>query len=389
MAERSVSGELEEQVGGGGGWRQNLEDKLSHEFAQLSEGLRTPAKKGAPPGHVRNFSNSTAVESVSPAQLLGADKAALYHHRRSRSDGADAFPPSHPPISPIRPRQMPIHSEENVPDEMVVFQSREEVRGHAYAAHLQAQGQSLPPPPVQPPPVNPATVATALPVATEVRELPAFYNGAVGYGASPSCSTSASSDAGEEEWNMRLRKACGGRLISHSDLSRRNRIGKGSFGEVYQALYGGNVVAVKTLNLLHEHSEGSSSVGAAREEFLGELSTMMSLAHPCIVRCFGVTESPPCIVMEYIQRGSVFDIIHKQNIPLPWPLRVRMLLQAAHGMKYLHKHSIVHRDLKSMNLLVDQNWGVKIADFGLSRAKTSASHVSTQHKMAGKVKRRQ
>jgi len=72
--------------------------------------------------------------------------------------------------------------------------------------------------------------------------------------------------------------------------------------------------------------------------------------------------------MELMALGSLFDVLHNELIPdIPWGLRVKILRQASKGMYFLHSSGIVHRDLKSLNLLLDNKWNVKVSDFGLTR----------------------
>jgi len=98
---------------------------------------------------------------------------------------------------------------------------------------------------------------------------------------------------------------------------------------------------------------------------------MRKLRHPNILQMLGiyVTNSDVCLVMEFASRGSMHQIIHSA-IPLPWNTRLKaMLLDTCRGMCYLHESNpvIVHRDLKSHNLMVFDNWTVKVGDFGMSR----------------------
>ena len=102
---------------------------------------------------------------------------------------------------------------------------------------------------------------------------------------------------------------------------------------------------------------------------------LADLRHPHVVGFMGICESPPCIVTELCARGSVMDLLKRgRTTPafaaeLTWPRRLRMALDAATGMLYLHAESppLIHRDLKSPNMLVDDNWRVKIADLGMSK----------------------
>mmetsp|Transcript_25400 Transcript_25400/g.58784 ORF Transcript_25400/g.58784 Transcript_25400/m.58784 type:complete len:418 (-) Transcript_25400:52-1305(-) len=107
------------------------------------------------------------------------------------------------------------------------------------------------------------------------------------------------------------------------------------------------------------------------EKFAKELAIISRVRHRNVVRFIGaVTEQPNlCVITELMARGSMHDLLHKVGLrPDPdWLLRIAS--DVAHGCRYLHecKPPIIHRDLKSQNILVDEKWTSKIADFGLSR----------------------
>lgn len=92
------------------------------------------------------------------------------------------------------------------------------------------------------------------------------------------------------------------------------------------------------------------------------------------------------LVMEYCSRNSVFNVVHVQHKRLDWSLVLRILVDAAHGMAFLHKHDppILHQDLKSMNLLLDENWRCKVSDFGLSKFKQKATRKSAPRPSASR-----
>ncbi|KZV39942.1 hypothetical protein F511_11322 [Dorcoceras hygrometricum] len=167
------------------------------------------------------------------------------------------------------------------------------------------------------------------------------------------------------------------------------RIGLGSYGEVYHAEWNDTEVAVKKF-LDQDFS------GAALDEFKREVRIMRRLRHPNIVLFMGAVTRPPnlSIVSEFLPRGSLYRIIHRPHSQIDEKRRIKMALDVAKGMNCLHTSTptIVHRDLKSHNLLVDNNWNVKVCDFGLSRLKhntflSSKSTAGTPEWMAPEILR--
>ncbi|KAK9158797.1 hypothetical protein Scep_005371 [Stephania cephalantha] len=134
------------------------------------------------------------------------------------------------------------------------------------------------------------------------------------------------------------------------------------------------------------------------KEFLREVALMKRLRHPNIVLFMGAVTKPPnlSIVTEYLSRGSLYRLLHKSGVRemLDMRRRLSMAYDVANGMNYLHRRNppIVHRDLKSPNLLVDMKYTVKVCDFGLSRLKentflSSKSAAGTPEWMAPEVLR--
>ncbi|KAL6605894.1 hypothetical protein ACP70R_041547 [Stipagrostis hirtigluma subsp. patula] len=177
--------------------------------------------------------------------------------------------------------------------------------------------------------------------------------------------------------------------IQWEELTLGERVGLGSFGEVYKGEWHGTEVAVKKFLQQDISSD-------ALEEFRTEIGIMKRLRHPNVVLFMGAVTRVPnlSIVTEFLPRGSLFRLIHRPNNQLDERRRLRMALDVARGMNYLHNCTpvIVHRDLKSPNLLVDKNWVVKVCDFGLSRMKhstflSSRSTAGTAEWMAPEVLR--
>ncbi|TKY53468.1 Serine/threonine-protein kinase CTR1 [Spatholobus suberectus] len=158
--------------------------------------------------------------------------------------------------------------------------------------------------------------------------------------------------------------------IPWSELILKENIGTGSFGTVLRADWRGSDVAVKILKV-----QGFDP--GRFEEFLKEVSLMKRLRHPNIVLLMGAVVQPPklSIVTEYLSRGSLYELLHMPNVgsSLSERRRLSMAYDVASGMNYLHqmRPPIVHRDLKSPNLLVDDSYTVKVGDFGLSRTKAN------------------
>jgi serine/threonine-protein kinase CTR1 len=143
-------------------------------------------------------------------------------------------------------------------------------------------------------------------------------------------------------------------------------LGKGAFGTVYRAKWMGTDVAVKIVD-----SEDMSPDDY--REFLAEISMMSNLRHPNVLVLLGGSLAPPNLyfVTEYMRQGSLDKVL--QAYPhLDWRVRLSMAIDMARGLYYLHHQSppILHRDLKSLNILVDENFHAKVADFGLSADKT-------------------
>lgn len=180
-------------------------------------------------------------------------------------------------------------------------------------------------------------------------------------------------------------------IIPWSELVLKEKIGAGSFGTVHRADWHGSDVAVKILMEQDFHPERF-------REFMREVAIMKSLRHPNIVLFMGAVTEPPnlSIVTEYLSRGSLYKLLHRSGAKevLDERRRLNMAFDVAKGMNYLHRRSppIVHRDLKSPNLLVDKKYTVKVCDFGLSRLKantflSSKSLAGTPEWMAPEVLR--
>lgn len=154
-------------------------------------------------------------------------------------------------------------------------------------------------------------------------------------------------------------------------LKEENVIGSGSSGRVYRVeLSNGEVVAVK--KLLGGAKE-DSIIDSKRDEFEVEVETLGKIRHKNIVRLWCCCNTGDCklLVYEYMLNGSLGDLLHgSKGGLLDWPVRYKIALDAAEGLSYLHHDCvppIVHRDVKSNNILLDGEFGAKVADFGVAK----------------------
>lgn len=171
-------------------------------------------------------------------------------------------------------------------------------------------------------------------------------------------------------------------IIRREDLLLQDRIGRGAAGEVFKASFRSSEVAVKRLI-----TSGNISKDAI-EEFEMECNIMTALRHPNIVLFMGVCLVPEqkemLLVMELMERGSLHDVLHNPRIQLPLPLCLHIAYQASKGMNFLHQSTppIIHRDLKSHNILLDDKWNARISDFGITRFKNMNAVKGSEKKDA-------
>eukprot|EP00897_Mesotaenium_endlicherianum_P003675 jgi/Mesen1/3335/ME000191S02471 len=226
----------------------------------------------------------------------------------------------------------------------------------AYVGRVEAPGGATSPPSSSGlPPLPPAADAVQDEPPLQVTLIRASTNASTGSSSAGSQSTSRLEDVDAVDWE-----------IPWDDLALGEQIGQGSCGTVFHGLWHGSDVAIKVF------ADKNVSVGML-DDFKKEVAIMRRLRHPNVLLFMGATTSPAhmAIVTEFLPRGSLFRLIHRKTPGTTWPRKVRMALDIARGVNYLHKISppIVHRDLKSSNLLVDRNWTVKVGDFGLSKMK--------------------
>ncbi|KAL8257225.1 hypothetical protein R6Q59_029266 [Mikania micrantha] len=165
--------------------------------------------------------------------------------------------------------------------------------------------------------------------------------------------------------------------VATDNFNDSRELGEGGFGTVYFGkLIDGREVAVKRL-----YENNFKRV----EQFLNEVRILTGLDHENLVKLYGCTSRRSrelLLVYEYIPNGTVADHLHGKlanasSSLFSWPIRLNIALQTAEALAYLHKSGVIHRDVKSNNILLEKNFQVKVADFGLSRLFENVTHVST------------
>lgn len=164
--------------------------------------------------------------------------------------------------------------------------------------------------------------------------------------------------------------------IDHADLEYTAKLGQGASGQVFRGLFRGREVAIKVLVADNRNEELA--------EFKKEFKILTAVQSRNIVKFFGVSFEPRlCMVMEFAEHGSLYDVL-QSPVSLDWGRVISFISDMAQGLYDLHNHEppVIHRDLKSLNLLVTKDWRLKVCDFGLSRPETP-DQLATFHRLCG------
>ncbi|KAG2395588.1 Wall-associated receptor kinase-like 2 [Vigna angularis] len=165
-------------------------------------------------------------------------------------------------------------------------------------------------------------------------------------------------------------------LEKATDNFNTNRVlGKGGQATVYKGmLIDGTIIAVKKFK-----------VQGKIEEFINEFVILSQINHRNVVKLLGscLETKIPLLVYEFIPNGNLFEYLHQQNedMPLTWDMRLRIAIEVAGALFYLHSAAsqpIYHKDIKSTNILLDEKYRAKVADFGTSRMiSIDVTHLTT------------
>ncbi|XP_050204655.1 G-type lectin S-receptor-like serine/threonine-protein kinase At4g03230 isoform X2 [Mercurialis annua] len=171
-------------------------------------------------------------------------------------------------------------------------------------------------------------------------------------------------------------------LAATNNFSEFNKLGRGGFGPVYKGVFpGGREIAIKRL---------SSVSGQGLEEFKNEVVLIARLQHRNLVRLLGycIKGEEKLLLYEYMSNKSLdFFLFDEQlSVHLNWEMRFNIIAGVARGILYLHQDSrlrIIHRDLKTSNILLDEEMNPKISDFGLARIFEGKQTEGTTNRVIG------
>ena len=176
-------------------------------------------------------------------------------------------------------------------------------------------------------------------------------------------------------------------FIEYDEIKKERPIGKGGMGELYLGEWQGKQVAIKKIKLNYIKNNILSN------KFINEINIIASMRHPNILLFMGVTidNNTYYMITEYLPSGSLHEYLHlsKKNRknPLTDKQKIKIALQIAIAVKYIHSRQILHCDLKSANVLIDKNFNIKLIDFGLSYFMSEApkGYIGTARWMAPEI----
>lgn len=188
--------------------------------------------------------------------------------------------------------------------------------------------------------------------------LPAHDTIQLGTGSDAGAPRRASDSVTSTQFSLDTKK-----ILNPKKLRTGDKLSDGEFIVVHDGEYNRESVAIKKLT-----KKGVQSKEAIAE-FTNEVEIMCSLSHENVMPCMAASITKPnyVFVTKMMKRGTLFNVLYKSRIKLTLALVRKISLQIANGMVHIHERGFIHRDLKSLNIFIDNSYNAKIGDFGLSR----------------------
>lgn len=179
-------------------------------------------------------------------------------------------------------------------------------------------------------------------------------------------------------------------------IKQENLIGTGGSGNVYKVAVSNGTIELAVKHIWNTDGKKSQSTtpmlskrAGKSKQFDAEVQTLSSIRHMNVVKlyCSITSEDSSLLVYEYLPNGSLWDRLHSsQKMELDWDTRYEIAVGAARGLEYLHhgcEKPVIHRDVKSSNILLDESMKPKIADFGLAKTLQANGGRDSTHVIAG------
>ncbi|CAI0393321.1 unnamed protein product [Linum tenue] len=155
--------------------------------------------------------------------------------------------------------------------------------------------------------------------------------------------------------------------LATKNFNKSMVVGRGGFGVVYKGTFSSSSAAATTVAIKKSMAIDRSQI----EQFVNEVIVLSQIHHPNAVKLLGccLETQVPLLVYEFITNGTLFEHVHEEGFKgsLPWETRLRIAVETAAALAYMHSMQIIHRDVKSANILLDDGFTAKVADFGVSR----------------------
>jgi len=177
----------------------------------------------------------------------------------------------------------------------------------------------------------------------------------------------------QSDTDGRIKGISGVREIEFSEIEQGQEIGQGGFSVIKKGKWRGTDIAAK---IIFDPVMSDELL----EEITNEVRMLSILRHPNIVLLMGMCSKPPnmVILFENVELGSLFNYLHQTQKPLEMPERLRIARDVAKAFEFIGDSGIVHRDMKSLNILIDSSLNIKVCDFGLARFKADLNTGSSQ-----------